>query len=95
LTKFRVFLSVSYMPPMPTVRQNGPAIRAFREIRGLTVDELAERIGLSSSGLRNVELENRGLTKVKANRLCAALSIPLTAIDRDDEIGAQLERKSA
>ena len=75
--------NVSYMPPTPIVRQNGNALRAFREIRGLSVNDLAERAKVSPSALRNWELENKSLPTVKAERLCAALSIRIDAIDRD------------
>lgn len=71
------------MPPTPTIRQNGHALRAFREIRGLSVADLAKRAQVTAPALRNWELENRALPTVKAERLCAALSIRIHAIDRD------------
>lgn len=71
------------MPPMPTVRQNGQALREFRQMRGLSVVDLAKLVQVSPSALRNWELEHKSLPTVKAERLCAALSIRLGAIDRD------------
>lgn len=52
-------------------------------MRGLSVADLAERAQVSPSALRNWELENRALPTVKAERLCAALSIRVDAIDRE------------
>lgn len=71
------------MPPTQTIRQNGHALRAFRQMRGLSVVDLAEIVKVSAPALRNWELENRALPTVKAERLCSALSIRLDAIDRD------------
>lgn len=82
MTRFRLIPSVSDMPPTPTVRQNGHALRAFRQIRGLSVAELAARARVSRPALANWELEHKALPTVKAERLCAILSIPLAAIDR-------------
>ncbi|MEU8151691.1 helix-turn-helix transcriptional regulator [Nonomuraea sp. NPDC048901] len=77
------------MPPTPTVRQNGHALRSFREIRGLSVADLAERADVSPSALRNWELENKALPTVKAERLCVALSIRIAAIVREPLATAQ------
>ncbi len=71
------------MPPTPIVRQNGLAIRAFREIRGLSVNELAQRVGVSGSALRNWELENKSLPRTSANRLATELNVDLGAFLRD------------
>ncbi|WP_326828741.1 helix-turn-helix domain-containing protein [Streptosporangium sp. NBC_01810] len=71
------------MPPTSTVRQNGPALRAFREARGLSVADLAKRAEVTAPALRNWELENKALPVVKAARLCRVLSISMSAIDRD------------
>lgn len=80
------------MPPTPTVRQNGHALRALREARGLSVVDLATQAGVSPPALRNWELENRALPTVKAVRLCKVLAISVSAIDRDAEPqGAEAE----
>lgn len=91
MTYFHFIPTVSYMPPTPTVRQNGHALRAFREMRGLSVVDLAERAKVSAPALRNWELENRALPTVKAERLCTALAIELAAIDRDKVAAASIE----
>lgn len=83
------------MPPTPTVRQNGSALRAFREMRGYSVADLAERANVSPSALRNWELENKALPTVKAERLCAVLSIRIDAIDRDTRDQALMAEQAA
>lgn len=72
------------MPPTAIVRQNGAAIRVIREIRGLTVNQLAERVGLTPRALRYIEAEQNRLPKVRVASFCDALGIddPL-AIIRD------------
>jgi transcriptional regulator with XRE-family HTH domain len=71
------------MPPTPIVRQNGQALRAFRTMRGLSVNDLAEEAKVSPQALRNWELEHRFLPIVKAERLCVVLGIAVAAISRD------------
>lgn len=85
MTHVLLIPTVSYMPPTATIRQNGHALRAFREIRGLSIAELAEEARVTAPSLRNWELEHRALPTIKAQRLCAALSIRVDAIDRDTE----------
>lgn len=68
---------------MPTVRQNGTALRTFREMRGFSVSDLAQRAKVSPQALRNWELEHKALPVVKAERLCAVLRVSLEAITRD------------
>lgn len=91
LTFFHLIPTVSYMPPTPTVRQNGHALRAFRQLRGLSVAELAKRGSVSAPALRNWELENKALPLVKAERLCIALGITVAAIDRDMPLASSVE----
>lgn len=79
------------MPPTSNIRQNGAALRQFREDRGLSVVDLAILADVSPPALRNWELENKALPKTKASRICAALSISVNAIDRDAEpVNAQV-----
>ncbi len=74
------------MPPTRTVNHNGPAIRAFREIRGLSVAELSRRVGVTSAALSNIERENKRVSAALANRIARELCIEVAAIlrDRDD-----------
>jgi transcriptional regulator with XRE-family HTH domain len=68
------------MPPIKTVRHNGSAIRAFREIRGLSVAELARRVEVSGQHISNIEHENKRPSVTLANRIARELVINLNAI---------------
>jgi transcriptional regulator with XRE-family HTH domain len=65
------------------VNHNGPAIRAFREIRGLSVAELARRVEVTSAALSNIERENKRVSAALANRIARELVIDVAAILRD------------
>jgi transcriptional regulator with XRE-family HTH domain len=71
------------MPPKETVRHNGPAIRAIRQIRGYTIAELARRVNITSQAMSNIELENKRLSTALANRIAQALAVDLPALLRD------------
>jgi transcriptional regulator with XRE-family HTH domain len=71
------------MPPIKTVRHNGTAIRAIREIRGYTVADLARLLNVTSGALSNIEKENKRLSVPLANRIAGALVIDVGAILRD------------
>jgi transcriptional regulator with XRE-family HTH domain len=64
---------------------NGAAIRAFREIRGLSVAELARRVEITPGALSNIELETKRLSVELANKLADELRVNVAAIiwDRD------------
>jgi transcriptional regulator with XRE-family HTH domain len=53
---------------------------------GLSVEELAARIGMHSQSLRNVELERRPISLQKLNLIARALSVELAAISRAELI---------
>lgn len=63
-----------------TRRQNGHAIRALRQKEGLTPDELAKAIGVTTPHLRNIELELRSASEVHLARIAKVLDVPLAAI---------------
>ncbi|MFD9943220.1 helix-turn-helix domain-containing protein [Nonomuraea sp. NPDC059023] len=66
-----------------TVPHNGPAIRSFRTLRGLTSATLAERVGISVSHLSRVEHERKPVVSVGlAERIANTLSIEVAAILR-------------
>jgi transcriptional regulator with XRE-family HTH domain len=83
------------------VEQNGSAIRSFRVIRGLSVSDLADRIGTSPQALRNYELEHRPLPLVRAERIAAELCVDLPSLLRETwppaaaAVGEAPQRKSA
>jgi transcriptional regulator with XRE-family HTH domain len=67
----------------PNGRQNGAAIRAFREKEGLTVAELARFVGLHPQALRNIENGSRPASKEAIYNLSRVLRVPVPAITRD------------
>lgn len=71
------------MPPVPTVQQHGPAIRALRIKDGMSVDGLAQMIGCAQSVISHIELEQKHPTLQMLNRIARALHVPVAAISRE------------
>ena len=67
---------------MPETKQNGIAIRTYRELRGLSRDDLAKRVGKSYPYLANIENEFKDATPLLINQIAIALDIPPAAIAR-------------
>jgi transcriptional regulator with XRE-family HTH domain len=72
------------MPPVPTVRANGTAIRAFAEKDDLTINGLAELAGVAGSAVHNYVHETKQPTKQTLIKIAKALGVPLQAICMDD-----------
>lgn len=67
--------------PTPA-KQNGFAIRAFREKEGLSVQTLATTVGISGPHLRNLENEFRNASPQHLCRIARALGVPVAALQR-------------
>lgn len=67
---------------MPTAgpRLNHHAIRALREARGLTLDQVGAEVGVSNVHLYNVESGKRSMSAAKVALLAAALRVPTPAL---------------
>lgn len=65
-----------------TVRTLGEAIRFLREARGLTLRELARRVGVSAPFLSDVERNRRATDKLA--EISRALDVPNTELERFD-----------
>lgn len=69
------------MPPVKVTRVHGPAIRALRKAKGLTLDELATDAEMSFSYLGELE---RGAKQATSDdtiaRIAGALRVPTDAI---------------
>lgn len=67
-------------------------IREIREAQGLTLDRLAERMGMSGAQISRLETDKRRLTVDHLVKFAAALHVPVSALlcrERDDgRIGA-------
>jgi transcriptional regulator with XRE-family HTH domain len=63
-------------------KHNGTAIRTFREMRAMSRDDLAQKIGKSYPYLANIELENKEPPAETLNAIALALDVPIAAILR-------------
>jgi transcriptional regulator with XRE-family HTH domain len=71
----------------PTGRQNGAAIRAFREKEGMSVPEVAGLLGMHPQSLRNIENGRRPASDEIIWHLARILVVPEAAITYRDETG--------
>lgn len=79
--------TISMTPSRAT--QNGYAIRAFREGEGLSVQALADAIGVTAPHLRNIENEHRNANARHLALIARTLGKPVAAIMRDYPAGAE------
>lgn len=94
--------NVSHMPATSTADHNGPAIRDFRKIRGMSCAQLAEQAGIHEQTLRNLELYDsvtrpdnpKGCSEVVIERIASALDVRVASILRSP-MGAVAEVGSA
>ena len=64
-------------------RQNGVAIRAFRQKEKLTVVKLAGYVGLHEQSLRNIENGRRTVSRETLLDIARVLGVPVAAITRN------------
>ena len=62
---------------------NGAAIKAFRQLRGISLRQLAELTQSSPSHMSRIENEQRGASNHLLPYIAAALKVPLAAITRE------------
>ncbi|MFD8144776.1 helix-turn-helix domain-containing protein [Streptomyces sp. NPDC059708] len=62
---------------------NGAAIRAFREMRGMSLRRLAHRIGRDPGYLSHVERDLQGAGVETLKRIAGELDVPVNAITRE------------
>jgi len=73
----------------PTVVLNGDALRAFRVLRGLSRQDLADRAKPASySHVANLETEEKVASPELAHRLALALDVPVGALLRERHVMA-------
>ena len=63
----------------------GERIKSLREMKGLTVNKLANMAGLSQSFLRDIELGNKKPTVETLSLFCDALGISLSEFFNDEK----------
>jgi transcriptional regulator with XRE-family HTH domain len=64
-------------------RQNGAAIRAFRQKERLSVVKFAGYVGLHEQSLRNIENGRRSVSSETLQDIARVLGVPVAAITRD------------
>lgn len=67
------------------IKRMGRRIRAFRKLKGLTQQDLAERIGVSLAVLGAVERGNRRLDDQILDKIAYALGISIQELDNERE----------
>jgi transcriptional regulator with XRE-family HTH domain len=72
------------MPPIPTVRANAHAIRAFCDKDDLSIDGLAKRAGVAGSAVHYYVHGKKRPTLRTLYKLAQALGVPVQAICMDD-----------
>ena len=87
------------MATSTSTRHNGYAVRVIREARGLSIQDLCNKLTnsgreLSAPALRNIELENREAKVDLIQRIATVLEVPVQAITRVPLTSWQAPRKS-
>lgn len=75
--------------------QNGLAIRAIRELQGLTVQDLANAVLVTAPAVRNYENEHRATTPAMLAKIARALGVSPLAISRDPVFGKSAAKDAA
>lgn len=70
-------------PSFVPVRANGVAIRAFRELRGISLRRFAQLIGTSPTQVSRIEREKQNPSSATFQRIAEVLDVPEEAIDRE------------
>ncbi len=74
-------------------RRLGARLKGLRQSRGLTLDQLAARSGVSRAMISRVERGESSPTAALLDRLCAGLGVLLSALFRDEAPGGPLARR--
>ncbi len=75
-------------------RRLGARLKGLRQARGLTLDQLAERSGVSRAMISRVERGESSPTAALLDRLCAGLGVLLSALFREEAQAGPLARRS-
>ena len=73
----------------------GKRIKALREVKGMTVNKLANMAGISQSFLRDIELGNKNPTVETLSYFCDALNITLSEFFNENDYETSPYLKSA
>lgn len=75
--------AAEFLAPEPITSRIAGRIRAMRAARGLSLEELAEKSGVSRSMLSLIEREESSPTAVVLNKIAASFGVPLAAFFED------------
>lgn len=75
-------------------RRLGQRIKALRQARSLTLDQLAERSGVSRAMISRVERAESSATAALLDRLCVGLGVMLSSLFRDERQSGPLVRRA-
>lgn len=75
-------------------RRLGARLKGVRQARGLTLDQLAARSGVSRAMISRVERGESSPTAALLDRLCAGLGIVLSALFRDEAKAGPLAKRA-
>jgi transcriptional regulator with XRE-family HTH domain len=67
------------------VTPNGTSIRCFRRAQKLSIRELAQRTGRDRGHLSRIERGEAGASEDTLRSIAAALSVPVAAINREEQ----------
>ena len=75
-------------------RRLGARLKGVRQARGMTLDQLAARSGVSRAMISRVERGESSPTAALLDRLCAGLGIVLSALFRDEAKAGPLAKRA-
>jgi transcriptional regulator with XRE-family HTH domain len=67
------------------VTPNGTSIRSFRQVRKLSIRDLAVQTGRDRGHLSRIERGKAGASEDTLRSIAAALSVPVAAINREEQ----------
>ena len=73
------------MPPVETVRQDGPKIRELRIRAGVSLTDLGKQIHRHPKALGHLERETRRASRVMISQLANAFGVQPDELIRDDD----------
>lgn len=73
----------------------GVALRTIRELRGMTVDQLAAEMGISRPYLANIEAGRKKLSQVLLAKAADALAVPQIALVREGYFDREAAEREA
>lgn len=65
---------------MSTRKLNGSSVRVIRELTGISMTDLAGRIGVAKATMSNIERGIHGTTPETNRKLAEAMGVPLESI---------------